>query len=213
MVLGCVWCSTSRASRHSKALRELKVKHGFSPMFEIKWTKVSIAKIDFYLEILGYFFANRDLHFRGVLIPDKSQLQHDQFQQTHDEWYYKMYFELLRFIISPRNKYRVYIDIKDSWGATKVDRLQQYICNSKYDFSRQVLERVQIIRSHETEILQLADLLIGAVGYTARGETGNEGKLRLIESIKQRTGYSLLRNTLVREEKFNLLRWAPWEQK
>jgi hypothetical protein len=42
------------------------------------------------------------MRFRGILVSDEEQLKHADFQQTHDEWYYKMYFELLKIAISPR---------------------------------------------------------------------------------------------------------------
>jgi hypothetical protein len=213
MVVGAVWCSSIRASGHARALRALKSKHNLSPFFEIKWTKVSESKIDFYLEVLERFFTEPDLHFRGMLIADKGQLDHNAYSQTHDEWYYKMYFDMLKMIISPAAKYRVYVDIKDTWGGRRVDHLHDVICNSLYDFSREVLQRVQIMRSEESELMQLSDLLSGAVGYAARNLRGNRGKLRLVEFIRRQTGYSLTRSTLYREEKFNLLRWAPWEMR
>ncbi|MGB6973516.1 MAG: DUF3800 domain-containing protein [Terracidiphilus sp.] len=213
MVIGAVWCSTLRASGHARNLRSLKVKHGLSPTFEIKWTKVSESKVGFYLDLLEHFFADDDLHFRGLLVADKNKLDHENFRQTHDEWYYKMYFDMLKTVISPTGKYHVYVDIKDTWGSRRVAHLHDVICNSMYDFSREILERIQIMRSDESELLQLADVLIGAVGYAARDLKGNRGKVRLVEFIRQQTGYSLARSTLYREEKFNLLRWAPWEMR
>ncbi|MGD0155110.1 MAG: DUF3800 domain-containing protein [Terracidiphilus sp.] len=213
MVLGAVWCSSLHAAGHARNIRALKAKHRLPPNFEIKWTKVSESKVDFYLDILEHFFGEPDLHFRGLLIPDKNMLQHEKFEQTHDTWYYKMYFEMLKLIISPNAKFRVYVDIKDTWGGQKTSHLHDVICNSMYDFSREILERVQIMRSEESELMQLADLLIGAVGYSARELNGNRGKLRLVEFIRGQTGYSLKRSTLYREEKFNLLRWAPWEMR
>jgi hypothetical protein len=57
MVVGALWCSSLRASGHARALRALKSKHNLSPSFEIKWTKVSESKVDFYLEVLETFFA------------------------------------------------------------------------------------------------------------------------------------------------------------
>jgi hypothetical protein len=211
MVIGSVWCSAFRAAGHARGIRALKVKHSLSPKFEIKWTKVSESKLEFYLDVLQMFFADPDLHFRGLLIPDKTKLTHDAFSQSHDQWYYKMYFDMLKVVISPNAKYRVYIDIKDTWGGNRVKHLHNVICNNMYDFSKEVVERVQIMRSDETEMMQLADLLIGAISYTARGLHGNRGKTRLIDYIKKQTGYSLVRSTLYREDKLNLLRWAPWE--
>ena len=51
-----------------------------------------------------------------------------------------------------------------------------------YDFSREVIERLQLVHSHEIEQLQLADLLIGAIGYLNRGLQGNAGKMALIRA-------------------------------
>ena len=211
MVVGSVWCSSFKAAGHARSIRALKVKHGISPRLEIKWTKVSASKVDFYLDLLQFFFGEADLHFRGILIPDKTKLDHRAFAQTHDQWYYKIYFEMLKTIISPTAKYRVYIDTKDSWGGSRVQHLHNVICNNMYDFSKEVVERVQIIRSDESELLQITDLLIGAVSYVNRGLQGNKGKQRLVEYIKQQTRYTLTRSTLYREDKLNLFRWAPWE--
>ncbi len=213
MVIGSVWCSALHASGHARKLRALKMKHHLDPRFEIKWTKVSESKVDFYLDVLEAFFTASDLHFRGVLIPDKSRLAHGEFGQTHDEWYYKMYFDMLKTVISPTARYRIYMDIKDTWGGQRVKHLHAVISNNMYDFSREIVERVQVVRSDEFELVQLADLLIGAVSYAARGLDGNRGKLRLVAFIRKQTGYSLTRSTLYREDKFNLLRWAPWEMR
>lgn len=39
---------------------------------EMKWTKISPAKVDLYKDLVNYFFDDDDLHFRGVIIPDKT---------------------------------------------------------------------------------------------------------------------------------------------
>lgn len=40
---------------------------------------------------------------------------------------------MLKTILEPTSSYNVYIDIKDTRGQDKVDRLQEYLRNSKYD--------------------------------------------------------------------------------
>ena len=138
-------------------------------------------------------------------------LQHEKFGQDHDTWYYKMYFDMLKVILSPDDCYRIYLDIKDTRGASKVKKLHDVLCNNMYDFQRQIIERVQIVRSHEVELLQLADLLIGAISYVNRGLTGSAAKLALIERIKKRSHYDLTRRTLLLEKKINLFRWHASE--
>ena len=85
------------------------------------------------------------------------------------------------------------------------------LCNERYDFDRHLIEWIQPVRSHEVEQLQLCDLLIGALGYINRGLSGNSAKQALIERIKHRSRYSLVRSTLLRERKFNLFHWHPQE--
>jgi hypothetical protein len=66
---------------------------------------------------------------------------------------------------------------------------------------------VQQIKSHEVELLPLADLLIGAIGYYQRGLQTNSGKMAIIKRIQERSGYSLNNSTLYREDKLNLFVW------
>jgi hypothetical protein len=211
MVLGAVWCPLKKVRDIAIRIREIKGLHNMRTGFEIKWTKVSPAKTDFYLDIVDYFFSERNLYFRGLIVPDKSRLQHEIYSQTHDEWYYKMYFDMLKVILSPEARYRIYLDIKDTRSAIKIAKLHNVLSNNLYDFSRNIIERVQTVRSHEVEILQLTDLLIGAISYINRGLSTSIAKQALIKRIQERSHYSLTLTTLLRENKFNLFRWHASE--
>ena len=211
MVLGAVWCPLKKVRDIAIRIREIKGLHNMRAGFEIKWTKVSPAKTDFYLDIVDYFFSERNLYFRGLIVPDKSRLQHEIYSQTHDEWYYKMYFDMLKVILSPEARYRIYLDIKDTRSAIKIAKLHNVLSNNLYDFSRNIIERVQTVRSHEVEILQLTDLLIGAISYINRGLSTSIAKQALIKRIQERSHYSLTLTTLLRENKFNLFRWHASE--
>jgi len=211
MVLGAVWCPIEKSHDIAVRLREIKNRHDLKQGFEIKWSKVSPAKIQLYMDIVDYFFDDDDLHFRALIVPDKSKLQHDVFQQSHDDWYFKMYFDMLKLILSPNARYRIYLDIKDTRSAPKINKLHDVLCNNLYDFSRQVIEHVQSVRSHEVEMLQVADILIGAVSYINRGLVTSTAKQTLVKRIQQRSHYSLTQSTLLREEKFNLFRWHASE--
>ena len=160
MVLGAIWCPLEKTREISVRIREIKNRHEIKPDFEVKWTKVSPAQKEFYTDLIDYFFDDDDLHFRALIVPDKSILRHDRFGQNHDTWYYKMYFNMLKVILSPDAHYRIYLDIKDTRSAAKVANLHEVLCNNMYDFKRQIIERVQTVRSIEVSQLQLADLLI-----------------------------------------------------
>jgi hypothetical protein len=210
MVIGAVWCPVEKTKEIAGRLGEIKAKHGMPPDFEVKWTKVSHSKWRMYMEFVDYFFDDDHLHFRGLIAP-KGSLNHREFNQVHDDWYYKMYFDMLKVLLDPESHYRIYLDIKDTRGAVKVRRLQEVLCNNMYDFQRSVVERMQLVRSNESQLLQLADLLLGAVSYLNRGLSENAGKRLIVDRIKERSKYSLTKTTLYREEKMNLLRWQPAE--
>lgn len=206
MVLGVVSCPREKSAEVARRLREIKHDHGMLRGFEVKWNKVSQAKEAFYRAWIDYFFDDDDLTFRAV-VADKSDLRHQAFDQDHDTWYYKMMFLLLGRMMAPESAYRIYLDKKDTRSAQKVSKLHEVLCNNVYDFDRKVVERVQVIQSHESEQLQLADLLLGAIGYKNRKLVSSQGKTALLSRISERSGYSLTRSTLLRETKFNLFHW------
>jgi len=211
MALGAAWCKLNDTEEITHAIKAIKSKHNLASSFEIKWTKISPAKADFYFDLINYFFDEEKLHFRSVIIPNKCKLDHVKFSQSHDDWYYKMYFLLLKEILDPEEKYNIYIDIKDTRGYTKVEKLREVLSNDAYDFDQNIINKIQQIRSHEATIMQLTDLLIGAITYFHRKLSTSKPKNELIKLIQTRSGHNLLRSTLPKENKFNLFVWSPKE--
>lgn len=185
MAIGAVWCPKEAKDIIFTRLREIKVEHGLKPHCELKWNAVSQSKLAYYKDVMNYFFDNQDLHFRVLLVRDKSVLDHAAYHQSHDSFYYKMYFDMLKNIIEPTSSYNIYLDIKDTRGQDKVNRLLEYLRTTKYDFDRNVVREIQQVRSHEVELVTLADFLIGAVTYAHRGLTTSYAKLELIEMFKR----------------------------
>ena len=220
MAIGAVYCPAAKKQEIFERLFELKQKHKLIPKrkknekenrsyYELKWNKVSKVKIDYYKDVINYFFDNDHLHFRGLIVHDKTKLDYEKFQHTHDTFYYKMYFGMLKAILNPGFAHYIYIDIKDTRSKEKVHKLEQVLRNDKYDFAKEIIKQIQQVRSHEVEIIQLTDLLIGAVGYINRGKTESKAKNELIDLIKHRSKYSLVKSTLLRESKFNIFIWEP----
>lgn len=208
MVLGALQCPRDKTREVADRIREIKLEHGLSRTFEIKWSKVSRGALKFYQSLLDFFFDDDDLSFRAVIIPDKTAVNHALVAgQTHDEWYYKMYFTLLSVLLDPSAEYRIYLDIKDTRSAAKVKKLAVILANRIHDFERAVVTHVQNVRSEEVEQIQLVDLLVGAVSYANRGLTTSDAKLALVEHMRRHSKYSLTRTTWLKEKKVNLLRW------
>lgn len=206
MGLGAIWLPKSNARQLALQLRDIKRRHKAAG--ELKWTKVSTSRIDFYREVVDWFFTQDGLNFRSLVVPDKSKLDHGKFNSGgHDEFYYKMYFSLLNKILSPTEQHEIYIDIKDTRSRFKVQKLRDVLCNNVYDFTGQMVSRIQHVRSHELELMQVCDLLLGALVYRQRGLTSSEAKSTVVERIEHHRGRSLLYSSPLSNQKFNVFVW------
>ena len=212
MALGALSCPEKEVANVAEAARALKTAHCLKPSFETKWTKVSPARVSFYLELINLFLADERLRFRGLVVPDKSLLNHARFNQSHDDWYYKMYYTMLRHIFSTPHRYRIYIDIKDTRGGPRIRSLHDTLAKSLFDFDHQTIERVQQMHSHESELLQITDLLIGALTYVNRGLKTSSAKTAIVERLCDDFGqHALTRTSAFAAAKFNILVWRAQE--
>lgn len=177
MFLGSVSSAYPQVKRHCRRIEELKRSYNFYA--EIKWANVSMSKLRFYLDLVDYFF-DTDLCFRAIGI-EKSRIKCDDFNTSFDDFYYKMYYQLLNYNIDTLCHYNVYLDIKDTLSALKVRRLKE-ILNVKFG----VFRNVQNIRSDESLLMQLADFLMGAISYNVNDEVkANPAKVLIIEKISR----------------------------
>lgn len=208
MVLGGISCPNDLKQKIFREIKKLKVENHLQHFSEMKWTKISREKLMAYKSLIRYFFENEALAFRAVII-DKEQLIHDAFNHTHDEFYYKMYWQMLEWFIDPSDCYYIYLDIKDTQGYIKINKLHEILCHSKHDFNQEIIKKIQEIRSHENVLTQLVDVLIGAVSYANRYPEGGISipKQEIVTLIKDLSGFSLIRSTSLGARKFNLFRW------
>lgn len=202
MLIGGISCPDYVRNIVYKEIKEIKRKHGISSRSEIKWRKVSNSKITFYEDLVNYFFDNEHLNFRVVII-DKNKLNHKKYNQTHDDFYYKQYFYLVRKFLF-EDDVNVFIDIKDTNSILKVYKLKNILENWKQ--SPKHIKNIQQIRSHENSIMQLADLLIGAVAYKNRSFESSLARIRLSNLISNRAKHELTTNTKYNAIKFNIFK-------
>ncbi|MTK53748.1 DUF3800 domain-containing protein [Paludibacter sp.] len=195
MLISYVSSSYNQVKIHSRNIRALKEKYFFKG--EVKWSALSKSQYPFYKELIEYFFAT-DLQFRAIVI-DKSQLKHELFHQTHDDFYDKMYFQLLSKKIFPEYNYNIYIDIKDTHSYEKAASLMNYL-NRNFVSVR----TLQVIRSYESELMQLTDVLMGAIAYHLRNEKRVIAKNKIIDRIQSHCPLPITQSTPKAIEKFNL---------
>ena len=140
--------------------------HGI--LHEIKWNTISNTHIEMYKELIDCFFDS-EMEFRCILVKYKDRLDNQSFNNgEHDNFYYKMiYYLLVNPYTNPRESvdYRVFLDIKDTKGRAKLNKIHEIFKNKFHGKSPFI--SFQHIRSHESQFIQLADFFIGAVTYKA----------------------------------------------
>ncbi len=183
MFLGYVSCAYPQVKAHAERIDDIKKRHNFYS--EIKWNKVNKTKLKFYIELIDYFFST-DLRFRAIGV-DKPKVRPDAFGKNYDDHYYTMYYYLLNHNLNVQYTYNVYLDIKDTLSACKVERLKT-ILNVKFG----VFRNVQNIVSKESLLLQLADLILGAISYNKNdNEKKSDAKRILLDRIKKHCNVDL----------------------
>ncbi|GAP71478.1 hypothetical protein SAMD00024442_127_3 [Candidatus Symbiothrix dinenymphae] len=199
MVYGYVSIAYNQIKLAKSHINQIKKNHGYDG--ELKWTNISDKTYPLYKEIVDYFFMT-DLNFRAVIV-DKTQIDNSRPDYTFNDFYFRMYFQLLHHKIDMENTYNVYFDIKDTCSQAKLHQLKDIL---KWNAT---VRNFQFIRSHESCFLQLADVLMGAVNYHLRIEKGvlegkNAAKRKIVEIIQAHTNLSLNQTTLKQAKKFNL---------
>ncbi|MDY5361271.1 MAG: DUF3800 domain-containing protein [Sodaliphilus sp.] len=184
------------------AKEEIKaIKRKFNYTEELKWTNVHSATYKVYAELVDWFFMN-DLEFRAVVV-DKSQIDEKRADYSFNDFYFRMYFQLLHTKVDFQNRYNVFLDIKDTCSGEKLEKMKKIM---SYNSS---IGTLQFIPSRESVFIQLADVLMGAINYNLRIQKGDVkgnviAKLKLIEKIKRHSNISLNTTAPLSRNKFNL---------
>jgi len=196
MLLGCVSSAYNQVRRHTERIKNIKVKHNFYG--EIKWSNVSTSQYKFYKELLEYFF-DTDLRYRAVIV-DKPMVNIEDYNGDYDTFYYKMYYYMLNHNKNSLYSYNVYLDIKDTLSANKVNKLNG-ILNTEYG----VFRNVQNIHSRESLLMQIADLITGALAYNLNiSDKRVRAKVDLIKLLEKHAFNGLTRNSDYSDKKLNL---------
>ena len=110
-----------------------------------------------------------------------------------------------------RNK--IYIDQKDTHNAQRIKRLTTILKKKFYDYDNDKILPIQVIRSHEIQIMQLTDILTGAISYELNNkEKLNDGKKYIINLIEQNINYKISKMSNFHGMKFDLFYFKKAEQ-
>ena len=208
MINGSIRIEENMVKNANDYIKKLREEYNYHT--EIKWTKLIYKQMPFYKKLIDYFFSSEFMQFKATLVVNKSNANHQKYGRNHDEFYYVVYYYTLRDLIKLDGNYKIYFDYKDTLGGNRVSELKKRLIHScKGDIL------FTIIRSHESQLIQLVDLFIGAIGYINRKDIEQNSKVKceiaeyLNKKIKEQ-GYNIgdIKSTKPWAEKFNIFRWS-----
>jgi hypothetical protein len=203
MLLGSVWIEAARREDYKAKIARLREEHNVHG--EFKWTRVSPSRSAFYSELVGMFFEE-SMRFRCIVLP-ADQMDAVKFHTGDNElMFYKFYYQLLHNWILDFNTYSFFVDLRTNRMRNRLMHLRNVLRNANLFAD---VQRVQALPSDELDLMQLADVLVGAVGFKFNQDRAESSvaKLGVIRAIESRLPMGAIQPTRKTEEKFNIFRW------
>jgi hypothetical protein len=202
VLIGSLWIEADERQDHKAKIKNLREIHNV--WGEFKWNRVSPSRQQFYLALVHLFFEEA-MRFRCIVLP-AHQLDAIQFHHADNElMFYKFYYQLLHHWILDFNSYRIFVDLKTNRLHNRIRTLERVLRNANLTSE---IVAVQALPSRQVDLLQLTDVLIGAVGYRFHRETTSAAKLAVVNEIETCLRHPI-QPTSRREQKFNVFRFRP----
>jgi hypothetical protein len=213
-VQGGVWVNHAGIRTVRSELRALRAKHPKSR--EFKWSEVH-GRVPYrsYSDLISVFFdspAAQYLSFKCLIVQRSDDPSRSSNKFEKDIGFYKAYHLLLRHRLAVGCRYRIRLDRRSGPRASAeqdvADCLNAECC--RWVPPSEVLSCVGIC-SKTDDVMQLADVLCGAVAWDSNGrKSSSPAKVAFGEEIRSRLGGRMLSQaTSSTEAKFNVWRYSP----
>lgn len=217
MVLAGVIINQNRIDEFNQTMKKYRKETNMNS--ELKWSKVSNNKLSNYKIFVDYFFAlcNTDIiHFRSIIF-DNHKANHRKYNGGSKEvGFYKFHYQL--FMLFARGYYNEKNDssfiIHPDYRHTKykLEDLRN-ILNS--GFRKKIhpigapFTTIEPLHSHDSEIIQVMDIILGAIGYVKNGydllAKSSKCKIELCQYICDKSGIQNLgKNTRYHQRRFTV---------
>lgn len=199
MVIGALSCPAERKRDLVHRIHNLRAIH--AAQGEFGWKRLSPNRRAFYWDLMDLFVREDDLQFRCIVVNKATFVAEDV-----ELGFYKLYYQMLVHWLSPECSYRLYLDFQQNREQGRFRTLRD-ILRRKLS-GRAQIRSLEPVDSSELPLMQLADLLMGAVGYAANGRSASDTKRAFCDDLARSLGRSELdAASPLSESKFNVFRF------
>ncbi|MBI3740697.1 MAG: DUF3800 domain-containing protein [Chloroflexi bacterium] len=210
MVIGGIITRRENEERFAETMRLFRDSQNMKA--EFKWVKVSSQKLKEYRALIDLFFSvNQAFHFKVIVI-NTQEIDNRRYNKNDAELgFYKLMYQFLLHsfgaYLSPSDRCIIFLDQRTT-SKYKLSKLCSILNNGlhkKYKYLRRPVHNIQATDSKKSDLIQIADVLMGAIGYEMNGahtRTGaKRGKVLLAEYIAQKAGLVNLQQPTARSNK------------
>ena len=173
---------------------------------EFKWEKVSLGKMQVYKEFVDIFFHHADAEFR-CLVVDTQKIDYKTYHQgDRESAFYEFYYQALSRNLRLEDEYLVFTDNRQNRQSNRLTDLKS---KTNYHWLLQgakekLVRNVEPRDSKAEDLLQITDVLLGAVGYDIEERAESPAKVEMVRHIAARIGCHRLRDHWGQGTQFNI---------
>lgn len=208
MALVTVYTTNKNNTVIRSIIKSIKDRHFIGG--ELKWNKVGKSNINFYKElisVLAHLTKENRLKTRGLLV----DYNKEKITGNYQSWYYMMAYYLFRKIIvgdldsnQKVTKFNLILDKKDNNSHKEIRKTARYLEN-RIRHNKKISGMA--VDSREFDLIQVADLIAGAMTYKIRGLNTSPYKLDLIKHIEKEFEVNLTTTSSLYKTDFNVFVW------
>jgi hypothetical protein len=202
-VYGGIILPAKNVGRVMEAVESIRFNRGM--FHEVKWEKVSRRDFDGYKALVDMTFdllSSRHMSFKSVVFDSHDRMYLRDRRHT-DEGFYKLYYYFLLHKFGPyaqTREHSLYVYLDERKTNYKLSTLHTILNNGiAMKWARlgpRVVKTVEPRTSHRSALIQLADVLMGAVGYQCNGldrrTDASPHKVALAKHIAAKAGLKTL---------------------
>jgi hypothetical protein len=216
MVIGGIIIRQENAEAVNEILADYRIDFGM--IKELKWGRVSKRFIEQYKKFIDIFFElieSNKIIFHCIIMDTKKfrQLQKGKDKEVgfYTVYYYLLLHRFGRRYHSEKHNCRFHLKLDQRNSTFPLDRLNKYLNNALigYGVRYRPFRSIEPIDSKHHDLLQMVDILIGAIGYEKNQLNVKVGaspaKTELIMHLTKKSGFkNLITNTPKRDERFGI---------
>lgn len=191
---------------------------------ELKWSKVTNQKYKEYQTFVDHFFAlvnTNTIHFKAMML-DTHHLDHRRFSRgDYEVGFYKFYYQLLlhkfgKVYCTHKKPCRFIVHLDERKSSYQLSELKTILNNGmarNFKIADRPFHSIEPIDSKQSEVLQICDIILGAIGFQKNGYHLLAGTRKAKKDLANYIAASVGKNDLAKSYSWGADRFEVWNFK